>query len=137
MPINNPSGPPRWVRILILLASLGVCIFLWWYNYQGGGRFQNGGLLTGAFLLVLFVLTGTGVLQVPRGPNVPFFEVWPRLPDFVKAVGFFFLIFLWTPIAKQLVPETPIGAVVVLAPDAVFLMTALVCLSNGLSGSVK
>ncbi len=75
MPINNPSGPPRWVTILILLASLGVCVSLLLYNYQGGGRFQNGGLLTGGFLLLLFVLTGTGVLQFPRGLNVPFFEV--------------------------------------------------------------
>lgn len=103
----------------------------------GGGRFQNGGPLTGIFLLLLFVLTSKGILQFPRGLNIPFFDVWPRLPDLAKAVGFFVLIFLWTPITKQLVPETPVGAVLVLGPDAVFLLTALVYLSNSFSGNLK
>lgn len=41
------------------------------------------------------------------------------------------------PLAKQLVPETAIGAVLVLGPDAVFLFTALVYVSNGLSRNVQ
>jgi hypothetical protein len=133
MQLDNAPGPPKWIRILILLVCLGMSAFLLWHNYQGDGRFQNGGLLTGIFLLSLFVLASTGVLQFPPGFNIPFFEVWPRLPDLAKAVGFFVLIFLWTPIAKQLVPETPVGAVLVLGPDVAFLLTALVYLSNGLS----
>lgn len=137
MPLNSASGPARWLRILILAASFGVGVYVLWYNYQGGGRFQNGELLTVFFLLLLLILAWTGVLPFPRGFNVPFFEVWPTLPDLAKAVGFFLLIFLWTPLGKQLVPETPVGAVLVLGPDAVFLLTALVYLSNGLSRNVK
>ncbi|HEX5324100.1 MAG TPA: hypothetical protein VFW40_09960, partial [Capsulimonadaceae bacterium] len=108
--MNNLPGPPRWIRILVLLASLGVAIFLVWYNYQRGVRFRNGGLLTGLLFLMLFILTSAGILQFPRGFNIPFFEVRPTPSDLAKALAFFFLIFLWTPLVKQLVPDTPVGA---------------------------
>jgi len=137
MQLNGASGPARWIRLLILAASFGIGVYVLWYNYQGSGRFQNGQLLTGFFLLLLLTLAWTGILQFPRGFNVPFFEVWPKLPDLAKAIGFFLLIFLWTPLIKQLVPETPVGAVLVLGPDAGFLLAALAYLSNGLSRNLK
>lgn len=136
MQSDSASGPPGWIRAVILVASLGVGIYVLWYNYQGG-RFQNGELLIGFFLLLLLILAWTRVLQFPRGFHIPFFEVWPTLPDLAKAAGFFLLIFLWTPLSKQLVPETPVGAALVLGPDAVFLLAALVYVSNGLSRNLK
>jgi len=35
-------------------------------------------------------------------------------------------------VAKQLVPDSVPGAVIILAPDAVFLLAAFVYLSNGI-----
>lgn len=36
-------------------------------------------------------------------------------------------------VVKQLVPDSPLGAAIILAPDALFVLAALVYLSNGLS----
>lgn len=83
----------------------------------------------------MLVLTSTGVIPVPRGVNLPLFGVWPNLSDSIKAVASFAAIFVWTPLAKQLVPDTVVGVVIVLAPDAVFAIAALVYLSNSLSRS--
>jgi hypothetical protein len=39
--------------------------------------------------------------------------------------------------AMRLTPDTPIGLAIILVPNAVFLLAALVYLSNGLSRSSK
>ena len=39
--------------------------------------------------------------------------------------------------AIRLTPDTPIGVAIILIPDAVFLLAALVYLSNGLSRNPK
>ncbi len=69
--------------------------------------------------------------------NIPFFTLWPRLSDTAKAIGSFLLIFLWTPLARRFVPDSVVGVIIVLGPDAIFLLAALVFLSNGLSRNVK
>ena len=70
-------------------------------------------------------------------PNIPFFNLWPRLSDAVKAGVSFLLIFLWTPVAMRFTPDTAVGVAIILCPDAVFLVAALVYLSNGLSRNIK
>jgi hypothetical protein len=94
-------------------------------------------LLTFVLLVLLYCLINTGVIQLPSGTNIPFFTFWPRLSDAVKAVISFLLIFLWTPAALRLTPDTPIGVAIILIPDAIFLLAALVYLSNGLSRNSK
>jgi hypothetical protein len=122
-----------WWRILVLLISFAFSIVLTWYQFKGGG--QHSGLLTFVLLVLLYGLINTGVIPLPPGAAIPFFTFWPRLSDAVKAVVSFALIFLWTPIAKLLSPDTPIGVAVILIPDAVLLLAALVFVSNGLSRS--
>jgi hypothetical protein len=122
-------------RILILLVCFAFAAAITWYTFQGGG--EHSGLLIVVLFLLLNGLFATGVIQLPPGINVPFFTVWPRLSDTVKAVVSFLLIFLWTPVAMRLTPDTPIGVALILAPDAVFLLAALVYLSNGLSRNLK
>ncbi len=124
-----------WWRIVVLLISLAFSAMLTWYNYRGRGA--HSGLLTGVLLLLLYCLITTGVIQLPQGSNIPFFTVWPRLSDAVKAVISFALIFLWTPVAKQLVPDTYLGVAIILIPDAIFLLAALVYVSNGLSRNLR
>jgi hypothetical protein len=123
----------KWLKILILVICLGLSILLTLFNYAQDGRLQHAGLLTTVLLLMLFCLFATGIVEVPRGVNIPFFTVWPRLSYSVKAALSFLLIFLWTPIAMQLTPDTPLGVAVLLGPDAIFVLAALVYLSNGLS----
>ena len=65
--------------------------------------------------------------------KIPFFDVWPRWSDALKAVASFGLIFLWTPLAMRFVPETYLGVAIVLVPDAFLLLAALVFVSNGIS----
>jgi len=122
-------------KTLILLGCLAFSAALTWYTFQGGG--EHSGLLTGVLLLLIYGLFATGVIQLPPGINVPFLTVWPRLSDAVKAAVSFLLIFLWTPVAMRLTPDTPIGVALILASDAVFLLAALVYLSNGLSRNLK
>jgi hypothetical protein len=122
-------------RILILVVCVAFSAAITWYTFQGGG--EHSGLLTGVLVLLLYGLFATGVIQLPPGINIPFLTVWPRLPDAVKAVVSFLLIFLWTPIAMRLTPDTPIGVTLILVPDAVFLVAALVYVSNGLSRNLK
>ena len=122
-------------RILILVVCVAFSAAITWYTFQGRG--EHSGLLIVVLLLLLYGLFATGVLRLPPGINIPFLTVWPRLSDAVKAAVSFLLIFLWTPMAMRLTPDTPIGVALILAPDAVFLMAALVYLSNGLSRNLK
>ena len=123
--------PTRLIKILVLLISFAFAAVLMWFNFHDNG--QHSGLLTGVLLLLLYGLIATGILQVPQGYNIPFFNVWPRLSDTVKAVVSFSLIFLWTPVAVRLVPDTYLGVAIILIPDGVFVLAALVFMSNGLS----
>jgi hypothetical protein len=122
-------------RILILSVCFAFSAAVTWYTFQGRG--EHSGLLIVVLLLLLYGLFATGVIQLPPGINIPFLIVWPRLSDAVKAAVSFLLIFLWTPVAMRLTPDTPIGVAIILAPDAVFLLAALVYLSNGLSRNLK
>jgi hypothetical protein len=49
----------------------------------------------------------------------------------------FGLIFLWSPMALKIVPDTNLGMVIVVAPDVLFVFFALLFLSNGLSKTAK
>jgi hypothetical protein len=69
--------------------------------------------------------------------QVPFFNLWPRLSDGVKAAVSLLLIFPWTLISKALVPDSYLGVAIVLVPDAAFLVAALVFVSNGLARNIK
>jgi hypothetical protein len=120
-----------WRRILILLISFAFWVGITWYQSHGGGR--HSGLLTLTLLVLLYGLINTGIIPLPPGSNIPFFTVWPRLSDSIKAVVSFGLIFLWTPIGIRLTPDTPVGIAILLIPDVIFLLAALVFLSNGLS----
>lgn len=115
--------------------SLACVSALTWFNYQSSHRHSV--LLAGVILLLLYALVTTGVLPVPSGSNIPLFTLWPRISDAMKAVPLFALIFLWTPIAMQITPGSYVGVGVILVPDAIFLIAALVFLSNGLSRSLK
>ena len=124
-----------WLRLLVLAVCLAFSVALIWYNFNGTAR--HSGLLTFVLLVVLYGLVTTGVVPLPQGSNIPLFTLWSNLSDASKAVASFLLIFLWTPIAKQLVPDTPVGASILLIPDGVFLLAALVYFSNGLSRNLK
>ena len=117
------------------MACLVFSAVLTWYNYRGDA--EHIGLLTGVLLVLLGALCATGIIQLPVRSNIPFFTVWPRLADYVKAAISFALIFLWSPVAMQLTPDTSVGVTIILAPDAILLLAALVFLSNGLSKSAK
>ena len=119
-----------WWRIPVLVVCLVLAATLTWYNLHGSSK--HPGLLTAVLLALLYSLVATGAIQPPRGVIIPFFNVWPRFSDASKAITSFLLIFLWTPVAKQLVPDSVPGAVIILAPDAVFLLAAFVYLSNGI-----
>ena len=125
------SMATRVTKILVLLISLAFAAALLWFNLHGNG--QHSGLLTGVLLLLLYSLISTGVIPVPHGYNLPFFTVWPRLSDSVKAVVSFSLIFLWTPLAVRLVPDTYLGVAIILIPNGLFILAALVFVSNGIS----
>lgn len=104
-----------------------------WYDWFGGAGVASNVVLSLASLVLLLFLVVTGILPVPAGLRIPFFGVWPSLADSIKAIASFLAIFVWTPLAKQLVPDTPLGAIIILVPDALFVLAALVYLSNGLS----
>lgn len=133
MPVERLNGR-KWWRIVVLAAAMALQLALVWYNDAGR---RHGGLLTILFLMLLSMLAATGVIQLPRGTNIPFFGVWPRLSDSVKALLSFALIFVWSPIAVRLVPDSYVGVAIVLVPDGVFMLAALVYVSNGLSANLK
>jgi len=123
----------NWWKILVLLISFAFSAAITWYQFKGGG--EHSGLLTFVLLALLYGLINTGVIQLPVGTAIPFFTFWPRLSDAVKAVVSFALIFVWSPIAKLLTPDTPVGVAIFLIPNFIFLLAALVFVSNGLSQS--
>lgn len=128
-------GSRAW-RGLVIACTVAFLIALLWLNHQGNSV-RHPGLLTALSIVVLLMLSSTGVVPLPQGVNVPFLNVWPRLSDSVKAGVSFGLIFVWTPIAMELTPDTLIGVIVMLVPDGVFALAALVYLSNGLSANLK
>ena len=121
----------RPLKILVLLCGMAFLAALIRFNYLDHGA--HSGLLTAVIFVLLYALIAAGVIPLPQGTSIPFFTVWPRLTDAVKAVVSFLLIFLWTPIGMRLTPDSPMGVAILLAPDALFLLAALVYLSNGLS----
>jgi len=132
MPIDKTTVR-KGLRFGVLVACLGLEGSLVWYDWFGGAGAANNVVLSLASLVLLLGLVVTGILPVPAGIRIPFFGVWPNLADSIKAIAFFLAIFVWTPLAKQLVPDTPLGAIIILAPDVLFVLAALVYLSNGLS----
>lgn len=132
MPIEK-SRFRQWLRIGVLVCCLALEGLFVWYNFFGRPGTENGVVFATASLALLLALSMTGILPVPAGLKIPFFGIWPNLSDSVKAVTSFAAIFVWTPLAKQLVPDSPVGVTIILAPDALFLLAALVYLSNGLS----
>jgi len=124
-------APRNWWRALVLVVCVLVESTLLWYNLRG--TLGHPWLLTAFTFALLFGLTSTAILPMPKGIRVPFFNVWPSLADSAKAAISVLLIFLWTPTAMRLVPDSTVGAVIILAPDALFLFAALVYFSNGLS----
>ena len=127
----------KWLKIFVLAIYLAFFGALLWFNSTGDRRSHHGGLLTIVLFVSLYGLCATEIIEVPRSVRIPFFTVWPRLSDSVKAVVSFALIFLWTPTAMLLTPDTPVGVALILAPDAVFAVASLVFLSNGLSRSTN
>jgi hypothetical protein len=132
---QGTSHDRNWLKIAVLWTCLALVLILTWYDYKG--RMHHAGLLTVFVMALLSGLVWTKVIELPRGVNIPFLDVWPRLSDMLKAATSFCLIFLWTPIALQLAPDTPVGVAIILGPDAVFLMAALIYVSNGVSKSLK
>lgn len=135
MPVENPRGR-NWWRIITLACCIALQCALIWLNFQGGG-IRHGALLTAVSFGLLLVLAWTGIIPVPQDLNLPFFGTWPRLSDSIKAAVALSLIFVWTPIAIRLTPDTPVGVAVILIPDAVFALSALVYLSNSISRTGK
>jgi hypothetical protein len=125
----------NWLKIGVLSSCLALVITLTWYSHQGPGH--HAGLLTAFILVLLVVLVETGILELPRGSSIPFLGVWPRLSDLVKAGLSLCLILLWTPVAMQLTPDTPVGVAIILGPDAIFLLATLVYVSNSVSKNLK
>jgi hypothetical protein len=125
----------KWWRLLVLGMCLAFSVAVSWYQFKGGGK--HSGLMTFFLLFIVYALINTGVVQLPPGTNIPFFTVWPRLSDALKAVISFLLIFPWTLIVVRLVPDTPVGVAIILIPDAVFVLAALVYVSNGISRNLK
>jgi hypothetical protein len=125
----------KWWRLLVLVMCLAFSAAVSWYQFKGGGK--HSGLLTFFLLFIVYALINTGIVQLPPGSNIPFFAVWPRLSDALKAVISFLLIFPWTLIAVRLVLDTPVGVAIVLIPDAVFVLAALTYVSNGISRNLK
>ena len=131
MPTAEHLASRNWWRGPVLVVCVLIEGTLLWYNFRG--PVQHVWLLAAFTFALLFALTSTAVIPVPKGIRIPFFGVWPSLADSTKAAMSFLLIFLWTPTAKQLVPDSTLGVVIILAPDALFLFAALVYLSNSLS----
>lgn len=131
MPAVEHLASRYWWRALVLVACVLIEGTLLWYNLSG--RLEHPWLLTAFTFALLFGLTSTAVIPIPKGIRIPFFNVWPELADSTKAATSFLLIFLWTPFAMKLVPDSTTGVVIIFAPDALFLFAALVYLSNGLS----
>src|SRR6185312_301466 len=131
MPAGEYLVPRNWWRRLVLVVCVLIEGTLLWYNWRG--TLEHPWLLTAFTFALLFGLTSTAAIPIPKGMRIPFFNVWPSLADSTKAAISFLLIFLWTPTAMKLVPDSTIGAVIILAPDAIFLFAALVYFSNGLS----
>jgi hypothetical protein len=130
MPVER-SVLRNWLRALVLVVCLLIEGTLLWHNLRGS--LEHPWLLTAVTFALLIGLTSTAVIPIPKGIRIPFFNVWPSLADSTKAAMSFLLIFLWTPTAMKLVPDSVIGVTIILGPDALFLFGALVYLSNGLS----
>jgi hypothetical protein len=118
------------LRIVVLVLVLTLAGAMIWSRFHGG---QNSGLLALALVGLAYGLTATGVIKPPDGVHIPFLTVWPRLSDSIKAGVSFLLIFLWTPIAMQITTDSLLGVAIILVPDGLFLVAALVYLSNGIS----
>src|SRR6185437_12381413 len=120
------TGIGKGLRFVVLVCCLVLEGALAWYAWFGGAGAAGDILLSLASLVLLLILGVTGALPVPAGTRIPFFGIWPGLADSVKALASFLAIFVWTPLARQLVPDTPVGAAIILAPDALFVLAALV-----------
>ena len=122
---------------MALVSCLALEVLRIRYNYAADGRLQHAPWLTALSVLLLLALTTTGMIPLPPGLNLPFFGIWPRWSDLLKAIVSFLLIFVWTVIALRLTPDTPTGVAIILIPDAALTLAALVYLSNGLSARAK
>ena len=135
-----PRISGAWVKIwkmVALACSMIIVGILAWYSFHGNSAPRHPGLFAGSIFILLSALIRAKVLELPAGIDVPFFNVFPKASDVVKAGISLLLLVLWTVIVRPLIPDSPVGVAIIIVPDVVFLVAAIVCISNGLSRSQR
>ena len=132
MPLRFPTVPKSW-KFAIVAICLVLGVALTWYSFQGHRTL----FLTVAYLILVSVLIGTKIIEVPQSISVPFLGIWPRLSDVVKGVACMSVGMLWAPIAIRLVPETPTGLAIVVVPSGVLILAAAFFLLKSFLGNLK
>ena len=121
--------PRSYWKFAVLLACLASWIYLTWYSFRG--RIAHQTLLTVAYLIVLVVLFRTNIIEL-RASEKSIVSTWARLSDIVKGACCMLASIVWAMLTAVLVPQTPIGLTVVLAPFLALLLVGAFFLIKGL-----
>ncbi len=116
-----PQTPHRlnW-KFAVLAACFvgGVC--LTWYTVRGDPAYRT--LLTMGYLILLFILLRTKIIQLPKKTEEPPVDGRSTRSDVGKGAGLMFGAAVWVPLMTSVVPDTPVGVAVVLVPFGALLL---------------
>lgn len=127
MPIAMHAPKNLW-KFGLLVVCLIAGLFLTWYGFKG--RLTYPTLLTFLYLAIVVVLFRTKVVEHPPGLSVPLFGA-TKLSDFAKGLGCMAGSILWVILLLKVVPDTVIGATILLVPFAALLLTGAFFLIRG------
>jgi hypothetical protein len=125
--LHRPRGYMR-VAILVLSLALGIC--LTWYTWHG--QVAHPTLLTIAYVALLAILFRARIIEVSKPLQGPTLGVWARLSDLAKGAGCMLAGIGWGLLALGVVPDTPTGVTIVLAPFAVLALAGTFLIIRGL-----
>jgi hypothetical protein len=121
------------ITVLVALAALvPVGIVLAYYEWRGAfpGNLQV--LLPVLYIGVIALLLRTGVVKIPdryrQGP------VAGRIVNLAKSMGCLLATALWAYVGGRYVPDSPVGAAILLVPIFAILGIGVFFFSKGISG---
>jgi hypothetical protein len=127
--MSSVSPSSKTAKLILLGITLLVGVGLTYCGVRGLFSPAVGTLISLGYIALIGVLFATGIAPLPQRNRATL--LGGRITLFVKSGAWFLAGLLWTAVVVRLVPDTPVGATVLLGPLAVIFGTSVYFFARG------